>query len=187
MERDKATLPWTSGDLLDHAIARLRALTRDVRILSGRAPRYTDRGLPVLTDAVTDVGAMAALVTALRAIPDDDTALLLAVDVPLASEDLLRHLVLLAERADAVVPASSRGAEPFCAVYKASCRAAVERALAEKRYKMTAFWPDVTVREVGTAELSGLGDPQSLFLNVNTPADYERARTLDDLTDSHSA
>jgi len=44
------------------------------------------------------------------------------------------------------------------------------------RLKMTSFWPDVRVREVVPAELAAFGDPDVLFLNVNDPADYERAR-----------
>ena len=39
MGRDKALLPWENGTLLDHAIARLRAVCDEVRILSGPASR----------------------------------------------------------------------------------------------------------------------------------------------------
>jgi hypothetical protein len=43
---------------------------------------------------------------------------------------------------------------------------------------MTAFWPDVRVREVGPGEVAAFGDPDLLFLNVNAPEDYERALAL---------
>jgi hypothetical protein len=42
-------------------------------------------------------------------------------------------------------------------------------------FKMTSFWPDVRVREVGLEELVVFGEPSQLFLNVNTPEEYERA------------
>jgi len=141
-------------------------------------PRYADRGRPVLVDAVSGVGAMAALVTALRALSPDAHAILLAVDVPLAGTDVLRHLVSLASGFDAAVPVSPAGAEPFCAVYAQTCLPAVERALSEGRFKMTAFWRDAKVREVTPAEIAPFGDPDRIFLNVNTRADYERARML---------
>jgi molybdopterin-guanine dinucleotide biosynthesis protein A len=44
MGRDKALVPWAEGDLLGHALARLRAVTGDVRILCGPEPRYRDGG-----------------------------------------------------------------------------------------------------------------------------------------------
>jgi hypothetical protein len=41
---------------------------------------------------------------------------------------------------------------------------------------MTCFWPDVRVREVGPDELARFGDPEALFRNLNTAADYSAAR-----------
>jgi molybdopterin-guanine dinucleotide biosynthesis protein A len=175
MGRDKATLPWKSGDLLGHTLSRLSAVTSDVRILGGPDGLYGDRG-PMLADAVADVGAVAALVTALRALPPDGVALVLAIDLPLVTPDLLRALLAMASGFDAVVPISPRGAEPFCAVYGHACLGSVERAVSEGRFKMTAFWRDVRVREVAAGELRDFGDPERLFANVNTPEDYIRAR-----------
>ena len=178
MGRDKAALPWGGGDLLDHAVATLSAVTGDVRILCGPDMRYEDRGRPVIADAVADVGGLAALVTALRALEAAQTAVLIAVDLPLVRADLLRELLARSEGWDVVVPVSPSGAEPFAAVYRASCREAVEQACAEGRLKMTAFWRDVRVREVPAQELSAFGDPAQVFCNVNTPGEYARAKAL---------
>jgi hypothetical protein len=41
---------------------------------------------------------------------------------------------------------------------------------------MSGFWPEVRVHRLAPSELADLGDPELLFLNVNTPADLERAR-----------
>ena len=41
---------------------------------------------------------------------------------------------------------------------------------------MTSFWPDVRVRLLEPGELADLGNLELLFLNVNTPPDFERAR-----------
>lgn len=41
---------------------------------------------------------------------------------------------------------------------------------------MTAFWPDVRVEDVPPEDLAAFGDPADLFLNVNSPMDYDRAR-----------
>jgi hypothetical protein len=43
--------------------------------------------------------------------------------------------------------------------------------MARGELKMTSFWPDVRVRELGPDELAEFGDPDDLFRNLNTPAD----------------
>ncbi len=178
MGRDKALLPWQGATLLDHAIARLRESCGSVRLLSGPEPRYADRGLSVDTDLVRDVGAIAALHTALERAPGP--ALLLAVDLPHVPAALLRRLAVLARDFDAVVPVSRGGPEPLCAAYGPACRGAVRRALDRGAYKLTAFWPEIRVREVPVAELAAFGDPAALFANLNTSADYARATSPSD-------
>jgi hypothetical protein len=42
---------------------------------------------------------------------------------------------------------------------------------------MTSFWPDVRVRRIGDAELSGFALDRA-FRNLNTRDDYEEARRL---------
>jgi molybdopterin-guanine dinucleotide biosynthesis protein A len=124
-------------------------------------------------DLVRDVGAIAALHTALE--HATGPALLLAVDLPHVPVALLRRLAELVRDFDAVVPISPGGPEPLCAAYGSACRDAIRRTLGREAYKLTAFWPEVRVREVSPAELAAFGDPNRLFANLNTPADYERA------------
>jgi len=174
MGRDKALLRWGSTDLLGHALDRLRSVADEARILSGADRRYADRGVPVHVDPAPDLGPLGGLLAALR--ETERPVLLLGVDLPLVPVELLAHLVSLSGGADAVVPVSARGPEPLCAVYGPVCREPIERAVREGRLKMTAFWPDVRVREVLPADLAAFGDPEAFFLNVNDPADYEQAR-----------
>jgi molybdopterin-guanine dinucleotide biosynthesis protein A len=172
MGRDKALLPWGEIDLLDHAIARLRAVTDDVRVLCGPETRYLDRGLPVLTDVVPDSGPLSGVCSGLAAAAGRP-GLFLAVDLPQVPVSLLARLVALAEGWDAVVPASPRGPEPLCAVYGPACLEPMRRRMAEGHLKMTAFWPDVRVRQVSPGELARHGELAGLFHNLNAPADLE--------------
>jgi molybdopterin-guanine dinucleotide biosynthesis protein A len=175
MGRDKSLLPWEGGTLLDHAIARLRAVCPGVRILSGTERRYADRGCPVDADAVPDAGPLGAIYTGLMRV-GGGAGVFLAVDLPFVSVALLRRLLELAEGQDAVVPVSPGGPEPLCAVYRATCLEAVRRRVEAGDLKATSFWPDVRVLEADGTRLAGLGPLDALFRNVNTPDDYERAR-----------
>lgn len=175
MGRDKALLPWNGSTLLDHAVARLRAVCGDIRILSGAERRYTDRGIPVETDTVPDAGPLGGIYAGLAAM-GPGTGLFLGVDLPFASVELLRRLLDLSAGHDAVVPLSARGPEPLCAVYRSTCADPIRRRLEAGQLKATSFWPDVDVLQAGADHLAALGPLDDLFRNVNTPADYESAR-----------
>jgi molybdopterin-guanine dinucleotide biosynthesis protein A len=170
MGRDKALLPWGETDLLDHALARLREVASDVRILCGAERRYLERGVPVETDPARDVGPLAGVLAGLTA-ASGRSGLFLAVDLPRVPVALLAHLVERAEGWDAVVPVSPRGPEPLCAVYGPGCLEPIRRRMAAADFKMSDFWPDVRVLRLGPAELAEFGDPGEMFRNLNTPED----------------
>jgi molybdopterin-guanine dinucleotide biosynthesis protein A len=171
MGQDKALLPWKETTLLDHALARLRAVCAEVRILCGADRRYGDHGAPVDVDSIPGAGPLGGLLTGLERL-QDSLGLFLAVDVPGVPVAVLHRLVALAPGHDLVVPVTARGPEPLCALYRSTCLEPVRRRLAAGQLKMTGFWPDVRVREVTPAELEALGDATVMFRNVNTPADY---------------
>jgi molybdopterin-guanine dinucleotide biosynthesis protein A len=179
MGRDKALLPWGATDLLGHSLARLLRVTDDVRILCGPEPRYEDRGVPVVVDRLADAGPVAGLVAALEE-SGGRPGLLVAVDLPLVPVPLLERLAELGTAWDAVVPRSARGREPLCAFYAPSCLEPIRRRVATGDMRMTSFWPDARVLEVGPSEWAAFGDPDALFRNVNTPADLETAPSARD-------
>jgi molybdopterin-guanine dinucleotide biosynthesis protein A len=175
MGRDKALLPWGTTTLLGHALQRLRQVCSDVAILAGAERRYLDAGAPVIVDALPESGPLGGLVTALGH-ARSDLALLLAVDVPFATEGLLRHLLDRAGDADAVVPMAEGRPQPLCAVYRRSCAAAARRRLEAGELKMTSFWADIRVRVVPEVDLGAFGEPGFLLRNLNSQHDYELSR-----------
>ena len=178
MGRDKALLPWGGATLLDHAIERLRAVCVEVRVLSGAEPRYADRGLPVDVDAFADGGPLAGLAAAL-AVAAPRSVLLLGVDMPFVTVPVLAHVRDALAGFDATVPVLAAGAEPLCAAYGASCRGAVQEALAVGKRKMTSFWPRVRVRSLDEGDLAALGPDSRRFRNLNDPGEYDAARAED--------
>jgi molybdopterin-guanine dinucleotide biosynthesis protein A len=170
MGRDKALLRWGETTLLDHAVERLRACCRTVRILSGPERRYHDRGIPVDVDLSPGLGPLGGVVTGLSWL-EDPLGLFLAVDLPRVPVALLERLLDLSSGYDAVVPVWAGRAEPLCAVYGRSCLPAIRRRLQAGDLKMTGFWPEVRVRRVLEDELRDLGDPATMFHNVNQPSD----------------
>ncbi len=179
MGREKALLPWGETDLLGHALRRLGEACAETAVLSGshrfETHRFEDRGVPVHPDLPIDAGPLGGVLTGLT-ILEAELGLFLAIDLPFVTVPLLSHLIALSQGHDAVVPVSPQGPEPLCAVYSRKCAGPIRARIDRGQLKMTSFWPDVRVRRVEAAELVAFGDPERLFLNVNTAADYDRAR-----------
>jgi molybdenum cofactor guanylyltransferase len=172
MGRDKASLPWRGTTLLGHAVARLRGVCAETRILCGPQRRYLDQGVAVVTDTASPSCPLAGIYSGLQTL-DHDVGLFLAVDLPEVPVALLSFILNVAEGWDAAVPVHAAGDEPLCAAYAASCREPIRRRLEAGDLKMTSFLPDVRVRRVTEDEILRFGDPPRVFRNLNAPGDLD--------------
>lgn len=68
--------------------------------------------------------------------------------------------------------------EPLCAWYSQACLPAVEKRLEAGAMKVASFLEDVRCARLSGEEVAQFGDPETLFMNVNTPEDLERAQLL---------
>jgi molybdopterin-guanine dinucleotide biosynthesis protein A len=170
MGRDKALLPWAGVTLLDRALRTLQQVCGRVSILCGPVARYEDRGVPLLVDRLHGAGPLAGVIAGLETLGEEPGAFL-AVDLPGVPAALLADLIRRSAEADAVVPLSSSGPEPLCAVYTRACLEPARRRIAAGERRMTSFWPDVRVATVPWAELAPFGDPAVMFRNINTAHD----------------
>jgi molybdopterin-guanine dinucleotide biosynthesis protein A len=169
MGRDKARLPFRGSTLIEHAVAKARQATPDIRILCGPARRYEEFGVPVIEDPVCGVGPLGGLYAALLSASIDGRGRIfwLAVDLPLVSAEFLFSLVADLDRAEVVMAHTARGPEPLCAAFRTEpALTCVRRSLLEGQLKLTSALEGLTLR---------LLDAQAAaFENVNSPSDFER-------------
>jgi molybdopterin-guanine dinucleotide biosynthesis protein A len=171
--------------IVDRVAAALRTVAADLIVSANDPDMFADLGLPVYPDDRVDGGPLAGIETALRRARDAGRPgiLAVAVDLPFPSVPLLERLradAFADSAPDAVVPESPgrRGIEPLFAAYRTSCLPAIEATLEAGDRRMIGFHDRVTVRRIPLAEVTRLCDPERAFLNVNTPADRERAEAL---------
>lgn len=127
------------------------------------------------TDLVTGAGGLGGIHAALH--HAQSAVLVVAWDMPFVPAALLARLRALGDGADVAVPESGsrRGVEPLCAFYAPSCLPAIERSLREGDRRVVGFHEHVRVARLPAGDVSAFGDPDLLFLNVNTPDDLARA------------
>lgn len=188
MGRDKAGLVLDGETLLERQVALLRSLEPAELWISARATgEYRGLGLPVLADAFPGQGPVAGIERALAAAAAP-LVLVLAVDLPHMSADVLRRL-LAACRAEGdtvvgAVPQFEGTLEPLAAVYPRTAQPLAAQRLDAGQNSARGFVLDCLERGlVRPLELTPADAPA--FANWNRPEDVAvtpppPARTNDD-------
>jgi len=173
MGKDKAFLEIEGRPLLARALDVLRAVTPEVRV-AGPVEKFAAYR-PVVEDIYPERGPLAGIHAALMA-STTDLNLVLAVDLPLITEALLRFLIEQAAACDAIVtvPRVTGGYQPLCAVYRRAFAALAQAALESGRNKVDALFAATNVRVLEESELARFGFDAAIFENLNSPEDLRR-------------
>ena len=177
--RDKSALLVGDRTILERQLDVLAPSVERTLIVGYAGERALPHSVISVPDRVAGRGPLAGLEAALAA-ADGGDVLLVACDMPNLTTTFASYLIDLSKEAawNAVVPRTDRGYHPLCAVYTASCLAAVQRRLARHELRMVDLVGDLTVRAVGDVELARLGGGAHLLANVNTQADLDALEAL---------
>ena len=125
-------------------------------------------------DLLPGSGPLGGIYTAIRA-ATRGRVLVVACDMPYLTAPFLGRLVAECVGVDAVVPRTADGLHPLCAVYAQSAAAAIHRRIMDGQLKVVDALADLSVREIGAEEITPYDPDGTLFVNINTPDDYQRA------------
>jgi molybdopterin-guanine dinucleotide biosynthesis protein A len=168
--------------IADRAVRAMREAADRVVLVANDAETYRPLGLETQPDLRPGLGALGGIYTAVVWAEEEGCrgALVAACDMPFLSAALLERLAWDAGPDDIVAPESDsrRGLEPLCAYYGTGCRSAIEAAIERDDLRVVSFYSDAQVTALPKAEVADYGDPELMFLNVNTPAERERADAL---------
>jgi molybdopterin-guanine dinucleotide biosynthesis protein A len=172
---DKAFLDFRGQSLIERALTVAGMVCDRVTIVGdpGRFATYgSSKYVPVVADIFPACGPLAGIHAALTH-STAELNLMLAVDMPFVSKELLEFLFVTAEASAAIitVPRTFRGLQPLCAVYRRDFSMVAEQALRAGKYKVDAAFSDVSVRVIEENELAAAGFSEQNFFNVNTPQD----------------
>jgi molybdopterin-guanine dinucleotide biosynthesis protein A len=137
-------------------------------------------GVRVVADLHRGAGGLAGVEAALA---HSGSVLVVAWDMPFVPAPLLEELVRVAETEGAAVALpqsdSPYGFEPFCAFYDARVLPALTAFLKGGGGAARDFLARIdAVRRIALRDVAAFGDPETMFLSVNTPEELERARTI---------
>ena len=178
---DKAFVNFVGQTLLERALSLSGGVCDRVAIV-GDPARFQEYGSVedgrLVADVFPGCGPLAGIHAALVS-STAELNLMLAVDMPFVSKELLAFLFVTAEKSEAMVtvPRVGKGLQPLCAVYRRDFRVAAEKALRAGRYKIDMAFSSVPVRVIAEDELAAAGFFEQNFFNVNTPQDRIEAES----------
>ena len=175
MGQDKASVTLNGLTLLEHALAVLREVCRDVAIL-GKRELYGSLG-PVYEDIFPGCGPLGGIHAALSN-SQTPLNLIIAVDTPFLAPEFLLYLADRAINSNAIVttPEINDYTQPLCTVYSLDFRPIAEQALRQGNYKIVPLFPKDRTLVIKEAELRQFAFAADMFENLNTPEDLARAR-----------
>lgn len=170
MGRDKALMEWRGERLLDRQLRLLKALGPAHLFLSTRlGVSYDGLDVPLVFDREEDRGPLGAL-DALFARSRASHFLIVAVDMPQLTFDVLQVLLARCTPHTGVVPQQGDEFEPLAAVYPRACAARLPALLRHGRGAMH----DLIQPALAAGELAAWTVPNdwsSAFANWNKPDD----------------
>jgi molybdopterin-guanine dinucleotide biosynthesis protein A len=166
------------GERVIDRVAKVLGAVTDSLLLIANDPSATAwlPGIRVARDVRPGIGSLGGIHAAL--VHAGTAVIVVAWDMPFVPEGLLAELRVLGEDADVVAPesgSSRRGLEPLCAYYSPACIAPIERSLDADDRRVIGFFDQVRVARLVAEEVRRYGDPDRLFMNVNSPSELALA------------
>jgi molybdopterin-guanine dinucleotide biosynthesis protein A len=160
------------GERVIDRVAKVLGATTDSLLLLANDPLAAEwlPGVRVASDVRPGIGSLGGIHAAL--VHAGTAVIVVAWDMPFVPEGLLAELRAKGEDADVVAPesgSSRRGLEPLCAYYSQECVAPIERSINADDRRVIGFFDQVRVARLGIDEVRRYGDPDRLFMNVNSP------------------
>jgi molybdenum cofactor guanylyltransferase len=171
MGQDKATLVLQGRRLWEIQLDLLRKLRPKEIFLSARSdPGWRPPDVHFAPDQTPSRGPLSGLAATLPRIRTDHL-LVLAIDMPLMTEDFLRSLNNLIKPSCGVVPMLGDRAEPLAAIYPKGADSNIIAALSGPDFSLRSLAQRLIV--AGKLRVVSVSkDEESYFRNFNQPADF---------------
>jgi len=177
MGQDKAWLPVGGRPVIERVLEGVLPLSDDVTLITNTPDQYRHLGHPMVGDVYPGKGSLGGIYTAIHAARYSH-CLVVACDMPFLNADLVRYLASLRSGFDVVIPRIQDFPETLHAIYGRNCLGPIRRRLLADQLKIIGFFDDVQVRYVERDEVARFDPTFRSFLNMNTPADWERVQQL---------
>lgn len=178
---DKVLERIGNTSLLEHVISHINPISKDIIVVTAKGRTFAQLAnhpkIKVVSDIFPGQGSLGGIYTGLVE-SESFYNLVVAADMPFLNESLLKYMVSVASGYDFILPRVGDINEPLHALYSKNCIAPIKSILGQGKKAIVELVNYVKVRFVEVGEIDRF-DPRHLsFFNINTLAEYERAKEI---------
>jgi molybdenum cofactor guanylyltransferase len=175
---NKALMQIGGIQILDHINTVFNEIFEEIILVTNDPASYVKWDLKI----VTDIYPYRSSLTGIHAgifYSSKPYSFITACDTPFLRKGLIEALLCAVEqKIDIVIPETSTGLEPLCAVYSKRCQKPIENQLEKEEFKIDRFFSKVRVKKISEKELRPKDPELTSFFNVNTPSSLEKAKEI---------
>ena len=177
--RDKAMIEINGKRIIDHIVSVYSEIFSEIILVTNTPQAYLDWKMLMVTDLFPVRSSLTGIHAGLF-YTSRPYAFISACDAPFLKPELVHLLVSQARPgADAVMPETSKGLEPLCAVYSKSCLKNVEAHVRQDKLKIQQVFHKSRINRISEARLRKTDPDLISFININTPEDLMRVVSLE--------
>jgi molybdenum cofactor guanylyltransferase len=175
---NKALIQIGGVQILDRIYSLFNDMFEEIILVTNDPVKYIGWDLKI----VTDIYPYRSSLTGIHAgifYSSKPYSFITACDTPFLRKGLIEALLCAVEqKIDIVIPETSTGLEPLCAVYSKRCQKPIENQLEKEEFKIDRFFSKVRVKKISEKELRPKDPELTSFFNVNTPSSLEKAKEI---------
>jgi molybdopterin-guanine dinucleotide biosynthesis protein A len=177
--RDKALIAVRGKPILDHILSVYSEIFSEIILVTNTPQAYLGWNVLTVTDLFPVRSSLTGIHTGLF-YASRPFIFVSACDAPFLKPELVHLLVSHARSGvDAVMPETSKGLEPLCAVYSRSCLNAVAAHIREEKFKIQLVFRKSRIHRIPETQLRKADPDLISFININTPEDLLSVASLE--------
>ena len=175
---DKALIRVRGKRILDNIYNIFNELFEEIILVTNEPARYLEWDFKIVADlfpvrsSLTGIHAGLFFTTA-------PFAFIAACDTPFLKKGLVETIISGIEPGiDVVVPETSAGLEPLCAVYSRTCLNSVEHHILKQQFKIRRLFNKLKIKIISEKNLIKKDAALLSFYNINTPDELAKAEAI---------
>ena len=176
--KEKALMRIDGRRILDRIYGVFKDLFDEIILVTNNPSQFLEWDLDIVTD-LFDIRSSLTGIHAGLFYARHPYAYFTACDAPFLKRELIEIILAgIDAKTDIVIPETSAGREPLCAVYSKRCLNPAEQHIKQKKLKIQLALRKCRIKTISEKILRSK-DPELIsFFNINSPEDLERAEEL---------
>lgn len=164
--------------LLDRIYGIFQDLFEEIILVTNEPLHYLEWDLKIVADLFPFRSSLTGIHAGLFYITTP-FAFFAGCDTPFLKREVVETIINGIESfTDVVIPETSAGLEPLCAVYSKRCLKPIEKHLKQKKCKIQQFFRNIRVKKIPEPVLRDKDPNLISFFNINTPDDLVLAESM---------